>query len=67
MAIKRVRCIKFTDSYDNNPLTKHDEHTELSDNISTTYGEQLKDNFITEGERQISGIQSNREKNLIFS
>ena len=43
MAIRRVRCIKFTDSY-NIPLTKQDEHIELLDYISNTYDEQLKDN-----------------------
>ena len=50
-AIKRVRCVKSTDSYDNSSLTKQeDEHTELLDYISNTYNEKLKDNLNTEGE-----------------
>ena len=35
------------------PLTKQDEHTELSDYINNTYGEQLKNNLDSEGEWQI--------------
>ena len=50
MATKRVRYVKFTDSYDNSPLTKQeDEHTELSNYISNTYN----DNLNTKGEGQI--------------
>ena len=53
MAIKRVRHVKFNNSYDNSPLTKQNEHIELSDNISNTYDEQLKENLNTKGEGQI--------------
>ena len=53
MAIKRVRCVKFINSYDNNPLMKQDEHTKLSASISNTYDKQLKDKLNTEGEGQI--------------
>ena len=42
-AIKGVRCVKFTDSYDNSPLSKQEaEQTELSDYISYTYDEKPK-------------------------
>ena len=34
MAIKRVWCVKFTDSYDNSPLMKQNEHTVLLDYIN---------------------------------
>ena len=49
MAIKRVSCVKFTDSYDNSPQTKEDKNSELLDNKTTTYDEQSKDNLNTEG------------------
>ena len=45
MAIKRVRCLKFTVFY-NSPLMKQ----ELQDYITTTYDEQLKDNLNIEEE-----------------
>ena len=52
-AIKRARCVKFTDSYDNSSLTKQeDEYAELSDYISNTYDENLKDNLNTDGKGQ---------------
>ena len=35
-AIKRVRCVKFTNSYDNIPLTKQDKNTKFSDYLTTT-------------------------------
>ena len=40
-AIKRVRCVKFTDSYDSSPLPKpgEDEQMVLSEYISNTYEE----------------------------
>ena len=50
MAIKRVRCVKFTDSYDNSPLSKQDKNT---DYLTTTLDEPLKDNLNTKGEGQI--------------
>ena len=52
-AIKRVRRVRFTDSYDNSPQMKQDKNTELSDYISTTYDKQPKDNLNTKGEGQI--------------
>ena len=52
-AIKRVRCVKFTDSYDNSLLSKYDKNTEFLDYLTTTYDVQPKDNPNTEGEGQI--------------
>ena len=62
MAIKRVRCVKFPDSYDNSPLMKQeDKLTELLDYISNTYDEKLKDNQNTSvGGEQIDSIQPYR-------
>ena len=65
-AIKRVRCVKFTDSYDNSPLTKHDKNTELSDYISTTYDEQPKDSLNTEGEGHIRRYPIRRRRKPDF-
>ena len=53
MAIKRVKCVKFTESYDNGPQSKRDENIKLPDFITTTYDVQLKDNRNTKGEGQI--------------
>ena len=52
-AIKRVRCVKFTDSYDNCLLLKLDKNTEFPEYL-ITYDVQRKDNLNSEGEGQIS-------------
>ena len=52
-AIKRVRCLKFTDSYDNSPLLKLDKNTKFLKYL-ITYDVQPKDNLNTKGEGQIS-------------
>ena len=52
-AIKRVRCVKFTDSYNNSSLLKPDKNTEFLEYL-ITYDVQLKDNLNTKGEGQIS-------------
>ena len=35
MAIKRVRCVKFTDSYDNSSLSKPDDNNENQESLIT--------------------------------
>ena len=52
-AIKRVRCIKFIDSYDNSSLSKPDENTE-NPKYLITYEVETEDNPKTEGEGQIT-------------
>ena len=47
MAIKRVRCVKFTNSDDNSSLQKLDKNTEFPEYL-ITYDEQPKDNLNTE-------------------
>ena len=66
-AIKKVRYVKFTDSYDNSPLMKHYGHTEFSNYIGNTYDEQLKDNLNIKGEGQIRlySIQQRRKPNFL--
>ena len=63
-ATKRVRCVKFTDSYDNCWLSKPDKNTEFLEYL-ITYDIQPKDNLNTKGEGK-AVIQSDRERNLIF-
>ena len=48
-AIKRVRCVKFTDSNDNSSLLKPDKNTKFLDYL-TTYGIQPKDSLNTKAE-----------------
>ena len=50
--IKRVRCVKFTDSY-NSSISKPDKNTEFPEYL-IIYDIQPKDNLNTEGEGQIS-------------
>ena len=52
MAIKRVRHVKFTDSYDNSSLSKPDKSTEYPEYL-ITYDVKPKDDLNTEGEGQI--------------
>ena len=47
-AFKRVRCVKFTDSYDHCSLSKPDENTEFMEYM-ITYDVQQKDNLNIEG------------------
>ena len=47
-AIKRVRCVKFTNSYDNSSLSKPDKNTEYPEYL-ITYDVQPKDNLNTKG------------------
>ena len=35
MAIKKVRCVKFTDSYDNSTLSKPDKNIENRESLIT--------------------------------
>ena len=35
MAIKRVRCVKFTDSYDNSSQSKPDKNAEFPESLIT--------------------------------
>ena len=53
MAIKRVKCAKFTKSYDNSSLSKPDKNTEYPEYL-IIYDIEPKDNLNTEGERQIT-------------
>ena len=53
MAIKRVRCVKFTDFYDNSSLSKLNKNTEFPEYL-IIYDVHLKDNLNTKGEGQIS-------------
>ena len=48
MAIKRVRCVKFTDSY-NSSLSKPDYNTENPESL-ITYDIEPKDNLNAKGE-----------------
>ena len=52
-AIKRVRSVKFIDSYDNSSLAKPDKNTEYPESL-ITYDVELKDNLNTKGEGQIT-------------
>ena len=53
MAIKRVRCVKFTDSYDNSSFLKPDNNTENPEYL-ITYEVEPEDNPNAEGEGQIT-------------
>ena len=53
MAIKRVRCVKFTDSYDNSTILKPDNNTEKPEPL-ITHNIKLKVNLNTKGEEQIT-------------
>ena len=64
--IKRIRCVKFTDSYDNCTLSKQDKNTELPDYITTTYDEKPKDNQNTEGEGQIKRYRIRLRRKPVF-
>ena len=64
-AIKRLRCVRFTNSYDNCSLSKPDKNTEFPEYL-ITYDVQRNDNLNTKGEGRSAVIQSNRGKNLIF-
>ena len=52
-AIKKVWCVKFTNSYDNSSSSKPDKNTEFPENL-ITYDAQPKDYLKTEREEQIS-------------
>ena len=65
MAIKRVRCVKFADSYDNNSISKQDKNTEFPDNL-TTYDVQPKNNLNAEGEGQIRRYPIKQRRKLDF-
>ena len=67
-AIKRVRCVKFTDSYDNSPLTKQDRIKIQScrDYICSTHDEPLEDNFNTKGKGANKIISNLTEKKTQF-
>ena len=53
MAIKKVRCVKFTNSYDNNTLSKPDNNTKDSESL-ITYDVEPKVNLNTKREGQIT-------------
>ena len=67
-ANKRVRCVKFTDSYDNNLLlvSGEDEQMVLSNYISNKYEEKSKNNQNTEEVGQVHHYPTRERKNLIF-
>ena len=66
-AIKRVRHVKFTNSYDNSPLPEsEDEQMVLSDYINNTYKEKCKDNYKTEEEGQIHHYPTRQRKKPDF-
>ena len=48
-AIKRVRCVKFTDSYDNSTLSKPDKNTEFPAHLIAYDDVQPEDNLNTKG------------------
>ena len=60
MAFKKVRCVKFTDSYDNITLLKPDNNTEDPESF-ITYDVELKVNLNTKGEGHLT-----EKKDLIF-
>ena len=65
-AIKRVRYVKFTDSYDNSSLSKPDNNTKFTECL-ITYDVQSKDNLNAKGEGQISRYPiRQREKTIFF-
>ena len=51
MAIKKVRCVKFTDSYDNSTFSKPDNNTKNPESL-ITYDVEQKVN--TKGKGQIT-------------
>ena len=53
MAIKRVKCVKFTDSYDNNSQLKPDKNTKFQEYL-IIYDIRQKNNLNTKGEGQIT-------------
>ena len=53
MAIKRVKCGKFTVSYNNNSLLKPDKNTKIPESL-ITYDVEPKDNLNIKGEKQIT-------------
>ena len=65
VAIKRVRCVKFTDSYDNSSLLKPDKNTENPEYL-ITYEVELGDNPNTEREGQINCYPIQQRKRLDF-
>ena len=56
MAIKWVKCVKFTDSYDHNSQSKPDKNTTFPEYL-IIYDIQQKNNLNTEGEGQITHYQ----------
>ena len=52
-AIKRVRCVKFTNTYDNSSLLKSKKNAKNPEYL-ITYEVELEDNPNTEGKGQIS-------------
>ena len=56
--------MKFTDSYDNRPQMKQDEHTLLSNYLSNIYDNQLKDNLNIEGANKM--VSNMTEKKTQF-
>ena len=55
MAIKRIRCVKFIDSYDNSSLLKPDNNT-INPEYLITYEGEPDNNPETEGEGQITNF-----------
>ena len=53
LAIKKVRCVKFTNSYDNSTLLKADNNTEDPESL-ITYDVEPKININTKGEGKIT-------------
>ena len=65
MVIKRVRCVKFIDSYDNGSLSKADNNTEYPESL-ITHDVEPKDNLNTKGEGQISHYPIRQRKRPNF-
>ena len=64
-AIKRIRCIKFTNSYDNSLLLKPDKNTKYSEYL-ITYDVQPKDNLSTKEKGQITNYLIQLRKRANF-
>ena len=68
MAIKRVKCVKFTNSHNNSSLSKPDNNTENPESL-ITYEVEPKDKPSTEGEGQINcyPIRQRKRPNFFYS
>ena len=65
MAIKKIRCVKFTNSYDNSTLSKPYNTTENPESL-ITYDVEPEVNLNTKGERQITHYPIQQRKRPDF-